>query len=229
MAENGNIERCTFKVTHATEEYEQYEISRVSNSLPVAKINDQYQCLFNLRGNSRVFSEQILENTTASLLYEKLKTTDASKNFRYENYTDSNLGGHIGAVPACPSGYNIPSSEEYSKMLSGFTFQPENDAIFLTWTNSDRDLIRIETHIKPDVMHESESLGPINLYSVTGAVSGEQIIFSGQAINMIIQVLLQRLHFSRMEHHREPGAFGTATVKIERQIKMVTKLDYSMY
>lgn len=162
MAENGTVQEYTFKIKHQSGVTDEIKISRISNSLPVVNVDNQYWCMYNLQGNARKFEDQIL--TLQDDLFEYLKTcsdqefitlmgdgykgTDLNgmnvkyytvtesgvekQKLSFENYAESNLKGQTGSIKTCPDGYMIPEISDMENVLANFT--GTNLAVPIFWT-----------------------------------------------------------------------------------------------
>ena len=93
MENNGTVQEYSFKVTHKTGVVENIKISRISYSLPVVKMRDNYWCMYNLRGNTRKFEDQILE--VKDDLYNFLGTCSSDDLIKYagDGYKGTDLNG----------------------------------------------------------------------------------------------------------------------------------------
>lgn len=147
---DGRFQEAALTVSLEDGREEIYTVSRRNQGLPVVEINDEYWCMFNLRGNSKSFEDQIQINEVPEEdLYTYLKNCPDEEFVRlmgdgyvasyqtglpfaygpsgfnfdgYDRITDYKYAEPWKADWHCPDGYQVPTDKQYEPLLGKFFY-----------------------------------------------------------------------------------------------------------
>ena len=180
MEQNGVVQEYLINITHNTGEMENIKIKRTENSLPVVKIKGQYWCEYNLRGNSRKVSDQILEKREN--LYEFLKTCTDDQLVYYSGgvYKGTDLNGlelELVTTPATEEG-----------------LEPQKNFLFKNYTTSNSPGNQGSIKTCPDgytIPNRSDMLNVVNNFNFP---SSNVFYWEQQEVGVVARALTYKDH-----------------------------------
>lgn len=147
---DGRIQEAVLAVILENGRHEIYTVSRRNQGLPVVEINDEYWCMFNLRGNSKSFEDQIqINEVPEGDLYTYLKNCPDEEFVRlmgdgyvasyqtglpfaygpsgfnfdgYDQITDYKYAEPWKTDWHCPDGYQVPTDKQYEPLLGKYFY-----------------------------------------------------------------------------------------------------------
>ncbi|MGL4992991.1 MAG: hypothetical protein ACRC6R_02475 [Bacteroidales bacterium] len=202
----GEIQASMLVVNYSDGQEEVFEIARRRYSLPVLKVGRFYWSKYNMRGNSKLYVDQIGFDQDRDDLWNYLKECSHEeyeyyagaaykgvsteglylKNHQgkllYENYSLI-PNGHInnGAADVhCPPGYQIPSKDQFNEIVAtGVSLTlPQNGGInhYSTQIGS---RYRLERHLRDSVVVDGLPIYKPAHIMITDINNGESMLFTG--------------------------------------------------
>lgn len=194
-AADGRTQTATLTVSDANgQNAEQYTIKRCNEGLPVVCVNGVWWCKYNLRGDSKTFSDQISigdDATRAQPLLEYLQTcTDeellpllgeqyqggytqglplrydaGSSSFYYEGMRSSGRDwGGISDTEMAPPGYRLPRHADYKAFVSGDIYVNLGGPGTHTLRNSEGENVTVSIIRREDISFRNGVYGALNFY-----------------------------------------------------------------
>lgn len=203
----GQMQSSTITVTYQDGVVENFTFTRKRQAIPVTKLGGLYWAKYNMRGNSKIYQDQINFTKDVDDLWEHLKNC-SDQDFVYYSgaqykgqSTDAmyyrNINGHLlldkysEVAPAhinasapemhCPPGYRIPSQDEMAKIVGTHLTMnlpaPGTSNQYTTPSNNIR--YRIDRHRRNSLTIDGVTLHNIDHIKLTDINSNESIVLMG--------------------------------------------------